>query len=198
MSNVTLALLLAWTIICLAMGALIHRQWFADEVVAIHEQSLPPASMPDGSELLVRDASAKLDTPAPVKPIRHTVVRTAEVVVKPQAIDLPERRVGAVLCPAERVECLPVDIRWDLLRRADDTFRVQASSPNGEILGGVDVPREPLFALRRRPNSLTAFGGEGVGGAIYLRDVGARVAVGGGALDLAGEAVPVAAVRLDW
>lgn len=193
--------LIALTIVFLLgglVGALFYREFLAAEVVAVHEGSAPPISMADDSEVLTRDPSAKLDTPAPIRPPQHTVVRTAEVTVKPPAVQLPERRVGDVICPAERIECPPVDVRFDLLRGPDGGYRVQVSAPDAEILGGVDVPREPVYALRKRPNSVTLLGGEDLRGAVYLREHG-RLAFGGGAVQVDDlKVLPVAALRLSW
>lgn len=151
MSNVALALLVAWTILCLVIGALAYRQLFAGEPVStVVETAAPPISMPDDSEVLARDPSAELDTRPPIRPPGHTVVRTVEVTVKPPPVDLPQRRVGDVICPAERVECPPMEVRWDLLLAPDRTYRVQASAPEGQVLGGIDKPGTPVLSVAYR------------------------------------------------
>jgi hypothetical protein len=46
------------------------------------------------------------------------------------------------------MNCSPVDVDLSLVRMPDDTRRVFASSPNGTIVGGLDVPVAPAPTFR--------------------------------------------------
>lgn len=111
------------------------------------------AKQKDGSVVaeVKPDASAK---PAHMIPKGGTVERVVKVTVKPKPLLVAEgskasvnQKVaelsgnsGQLECPL--VECPPVNIELSLVRMPDESRRVVASSPDGEILSAVDIPVE--------------------------------------------------------
>ena len=97
-----------------------------------------PVVQKDGSVVLTRDPEAKPDAPAPKLPGK--VERTVVVKVKPK----PEKKEPVKpdangLCPV--LECPALTVRLDLIQQ-DEGRRVVASSPDGDIVGGIDIPVE--------------------------------------------------------
>ena len=101
------------------------------------ENTAPVAaqSQPDGSLILERKPEAR-PTPAP-----HKIPKGA----------IEERRVGIKLKPpafesAAGCKCdpKPLDVSLSLVREGDGR-RVIASSPQGQILAGLDMPIEPVL-----------------------------------------------------
>lgn len=116
---------------------------------------------PDGSLVLERkpDANAK---PAHAMPKGGKAERAVRVDVQPARADCP-------ICT--------VDLT--LVRTPDDSRRVVASSPTGDVLGGLDVPIVPLKIAKDHP--WAAGGSHGTGtdswGLWLDRDI-ARIRVG--------------------
>lgn len=102
----------------------------------------------DGSLVLEKKpgvaAEAAAAAPAPAVPKGGKVERTTVIKVKPK----PAPKVGPVkpgpygLCPVPR-ECPALTVRLDLIKMKDDGRRVVASSPDGDIVAGIDVPVLP-------------------------------------------------------
>lgn len=182
-----LGALLLVVAVAMVVGALIDRAVFRDQVRAVPETLAYEAVLDDGSRILHRDPQAKPDSPAPERPAGHTPVRVVEVEVLPPPVEITcsDGKVVEKACP-------PVTVRLDLLRAPDGTLRAQASSPGGEVLGGLDVPLEPaLVPVQRR----WAVGYErdldGNQGVFLERDLG-RLRVGG---SVVGDAV---SARVGW
>ena len=75
----------------------------------------------DGSLILERKPGFKIVKP--VIPEGATLTRQAEIIIQPTAKDCPEVRVDLAL-----------------VRLSDQSFRIIANSPDGKIVGGIDVP----------------------------------------------------------
>lgn len=95
----------------------------------VQESAAPEQHQADGSVMLERrpdvDARPKQQIPRKAK-----VERVAQVVVQPDAI-------------AEAGQpCPPVTVDMTLIREPDGMRRVLASSPDGRVVGGLDVPVE--------------------------------------------------------
>jgi len=109
----------------------------------------PPAAavrQSDGSLILEHkpDPSAK---PAQEIPKGSVVERIVYVTVKPRASGVdPLPMIGdvqqVVVVPAVATPCPPVRVDLTLIRQLDQTRRVIVSSPDGEVIGGLDVPVE--------------------------------------------------------
>lgn len=96
----------------------------------------PPATesrQVDGSLILRRDASAPVSLPK--LPTGSRATRHASVTVRPKQ---PEAvPVGCPVCPDVRVDLTTVE-------QADGSKRIIAASPDGVVIGGMDVPIEPV------------------------------------------------------
>lgn len=103
--------------------------WWAGQPRTVQETAAPEQRQADGSLVLERkpDAHAKPRQKIPRKAI---VERVAQVTVQPAAI-------------AEAGKpCPPVSVDLSLIREHGGMRRVLASSPDGQVIGGLDVPVE--------------------------------------------------------
>lgn len=117
------------------------------------ENTSPAAaqSQADGSVVLERtpDASAPAAAAKPKADIPKgaTLERQVSVTVKPRAsIKIP----ATATTPATTAECPPVTVDMSLIRQGDGR-RVVASSPDGTVIGGLDVPIEAGVIPVSRP-----------------------------------------------
>ena len=148
----------AWVLAAgLIFGAGIAAGWkiFRPKPVATVEVAMPAARQADGSLILERAPDAKavpaqqIPKGAKVERIERIQVRASSV---PAAATAPTNGSGqpaAALTP---------------VRMPDDTQRVVASSPDGTIVGGVDIP---VSSAPREPKS-TAIGGYDLANKAYL------------------------------
>lgn len=91
----------------------------------------------DGSLVLERSAT-DVGAKAPSKlPTGSKMERKVEVKVRP---------IGGLKLPANATtsDCPPVTVDLALLRQDDDTRRVVASSPDGRVISGLDIPVDTL------------------------------------------------------
>ena len=152
----------AWVLaagLIFAAGVGLGWKIFRSKPVAAVEVALPAQRQTDGSLILERapDANAK---PAQQIPAGAKVERIERIVVRPTA---PSTSVAATAptngsgqLGAEPIPALPsTTVDLTLLRMKDDTQRVVASSPDGTIVGGVDIPVSSTPAEPKR----TAIGG---------------------------------------
>lgn len=123
------------------------RPWIAAMLVTLaalsgitwwHDQRTKPE--PPAPEQLQADGSIILERrPEPTaKPKQHIpksakVERVMQVTVQPDA-PIPE---AGKPCP-------PVTVDMTLIRDLDGSRRVLASSPDGQVAGGIDIPIEPI------------------------------------------------------
>ena len=107
---------------------------------SVSEGYAPQVNQSDGSVILDRNPDAKPDAPAPKLPGK--VERTVVVKVKPRlaAKPLPARPDKDGFCPVAK-ECPALTVRLDLIQQ-EEGRRVVASSPDGDIIGGLDIPIE--------------------------------------------------------
>jgi hypothetical protein len=156
---------------CFAAGIAAGYLLWGRQVVHVDEPVAVEQHMDDGSVVLHREQGGKIVTPAPERPAGHKPVRTIEVEVMPPPVEVaPGECQRTVTCP-------PVTVRLDLLRAEDGTYRAQASSHDGTILSGIDVPLEPALVVIPRPWAAgMTYDGER-GGAFLHRDIG-RLRVG--------------------
>ena len=132
---------------------------FRPKPVATVEVALPAQRQVDGSLILERapDANAK---PAQQIPAGAKVERIERIVVRPTAPSTSAAATaptnGSGQLAAGPIPALPsTTVDLTLLRMKDDTQRVVASSPDGTIVGGVDIPVSSAPAEPKR----TAIGG---------------------------------------
>lgn len=117
---------------------------------SISEGYAPQVKQSDGSVVLTRDPEAKPDAPAPKLPGK--VERTVVVKVKPKPEKKePTKPDSSGLCPV--LECPALTVRLDLIQQ-EEGRRVVASSPDGDIVGGIDIPVEKW--IKRNENKWAA------------------------------------------
>lgn len=117
---------------------------------SISEVSAPQVEQRDGSVILKRDPEAKPDAPAPKLPGK--VERTVVVKAKPKMEKKePAKPDSSGLCPV--LECPALTVRLDLIQQ-EEGRRVVASSPDGDIVGGIDIPIEKW--IKRNENKWAA------------------------------------------
>ena len=106
------------------------------------ETYAPQAQQQDGSLVLERKPMPDAK-PAQQVPKGARVERVVQVKVKPRT-DTPTAAPAIPGSGPANVlpELPPVTVDLSLVRLPDQTRRVIASSPNGEVIGGVDVPVE--------------------------------------------------------
>lgn len=103
--------------------------WWAGQPKPVQETAAPEVRQADGSVVLERrpDPHAK---PKQQIPRKAKVERIAQIVVQPDAV-------------AEAGKpCPPVTVDMTLIREPYGMRRVLASSPDGQVVGGIDVPVE--------------------------------------------------------
>ena len=116
----------------LVVGVLIGRWLFHVEMVPVIEKPAPAIVQQDGSQVLARAARDESAKPAHQLPKGATLERTVQVKAKPKAPPRPTTD--------GKLESAPVTVDLSLVKMPDETRRVVASSPDGEILGVIDVP----------------------------------------------------------
>lgn len=138
---------LIYTALVVFLTVMACWRWFGPEKVI--ETHKPEVRQTDGSVMLERDTDAKPEAPAPELPSKPK--RTVVVKVKPKPEPKPEPVKPGTdgFCPAPR-ECHALTVRLDLVDK-DKGQRVIASSPDGEIVGGIDIPSVPLEVHRKMP-----------------------------------------------
>lgn len=103
--------------------------WWLGQPKPVQEIAAPEQRQADGSLVLERrpDVDAK---PKQQIPRKARVERVAQIVVQPDAIAASDQ------------PCPPVTVDMTLIREPDGMRRVLASSPDGQVVGGIDVPVE--------------------------------------------------------
>lgn len=134
-TNLWIGPLVLTAVACVALG------WWLARPEKVVETPAPAVQQADGSTVLERAPDAKA-RPAAEIPRGAKLERTVSVTVKPRAESNAGPKAGqgpgGSLMPAP--DCPPVKVDLSLVRMPDRTRRVVASSPNGEIVGGLDVP----------------------------------------------------------
>jgi len=103
--------------------------WWAGQPKSVQETAAPEVRQADGSVVLERRPNPAA-RPKQKIPRRAKVERVAQVTVQPDAIAEPGK------------PCPPVTVDMTLIREPDGARRVLASSPDGQVVGGLDIPVE--------------------------------------------------------
>lgn len=106
--------------------------WWIMRPAPVIETAAPAQRQVDGSLILERQLTTPTAQPKQQTPRRAKVERIASVTVQP---DAPP--------PASGKPCPPVTVDLSLIRERDGGRRILASSPDGEVIGGLDIPVEP-------------------------------------------------------
>ena len=145
--------------------------WYLYRPIVTQETYKPAVVQRDGSVVLERKPNVVPDVPKPVLPKgKHERTVIVTVKPKPQPKQEPVKPIDG-FCPVSK-DCPALTVRLDLVNQ-DDGRRVIASSPDGEIVGGLDIPIEKWV---KRNENVWAIGatydnGKRVGGFID-RDLG--------------------------
>lgn len=105
--------------------------WWIMRPVPVIETAAPEKRQADGSLILERQPTTPTAQPKQQTPRRAKVERIASVTVQP---DAPS--------PAAGKPCPPVTVDLSLIRERDGGRRILASSPDGQVVGGLDIPVE--------------------------------------------------------
>lgn len=133
----------------------------------------------DGSKILEVKPTAKPSKPPHAVPKGAKEERRVTVVVQPARGPIfhdPGISTGGDNLPAvDSCECPPVTVNLSVIRLKDNLRRVQASSPDGTIISGVDVPIDspkPVKAFPWAVGATYSFDGANRFGAFVDRDLG--------------------------
>lgn len=128
--------MLRWVVVGILIGVcLIGAGYFAAEYLRKPgiETAAPEVKQADGSDVLPRAPDAK------AKP-KHQIPKGAKVERIEEITVLPPTPPEIARCTS--VRCPPVKVDMSIVREADGGRRVIASSPDGQIIAGVDIPVE--------------------------------------------------------
>ncbi len=134
------------------------RGWY-DKPITRAEPPAPAQRLDGGSLVLERGEPGRVeDMPRPPELPKNVerVERVVRVTVRPQLEGDGREVERGVMSPAAPASCPDVRVDLALLEMTDGTRRVVASSPDGIILGGVDVPLVPVKVVA--PPLLNALG----------------------------------------
>lgn len=128
----------------------------------------PAAAIPKGSKL-IRKVTVTVQAKNPIQTVSGTV--TVETVQETKSMKAMSPAPVAV---AEN-PCPPVTVDLSVVENEDETTSVIASSPDGTILGGVDVPVKNAAPIAEQPKWAAGIVGDPVrqlGGVFLDRDLG--------------------------
>lgn len=139
----------AWTGAGGLLAGLVGGWCLWSPVSAPVEPPAPSVRLADGALVLKRKPNANPPKPPHALPKGAKEERRVSVVVQPPkgvVFKDPGIPAGndhiADVGKIDSCECPPVTVDLSLVRMPDKTRRVVASSPNGQILSGIDVPIE--------------------------------------------------------
>lgn len=153
--------------IAVAIFAAAAFGWWLGQPKPVQETAAPAQHQADGSLILPRQPDAAA-TPAQQVPRGAKVERVGRVTVQPRQ---PDTAPGE---PHTLAPLPPVSVDWSLVREPDGGRRMLASSPDGAIIGGVDVPIEsaaPPAAPKRWAAGLSWSPSSSTAGVWIERDV---------------------------
>lgn len=128
---------IAALLIALGLGA--AGGWHFTRAVPVIETAKPAETQADGSVVVGRTGTQPTAKPKQQVPKGAKVERVTAVTVQPTAT-------------AEAGKpCPPVTVDMTLIREKDGGRRVIASSPDGQVVAGMDVPVETLPVPEARP-----------------------------------------------
>ena len=171
---------LYWTIVLALsiIGAAVAVVLLWPRPQPVIEVAKPAVVQTDGSTILERTDTQPGFKPAQVVPKGATVERVVQVKVKPKVVISGGIKAAPSLSPDAKPANNPITVDLSLVRLKDDTKRVIASSPDGEIVGGMDIPIETLaYKPRVWAAGISVDPVHQVGGVWVERDI-SRIRVG--------------------
>ena len=137
---------LYWTVVAalsvVTAASIVMLLWTLPKPIV--EVAKPAVVQPDGSTVIERTDTQPSVKPPHVVPKGSTVERVVQVKVKPKVVIADGIKDAPSLSPDAKPANNPITVDLSLVRLKDDTKRVIASSPDGEIVGGMDIPIETL------------------------------------------------------
>lgn len=171
---------LYWTIVLALsiIGAAVAVALLWPRPQPVIEVAKPAVVQTDGSTILERTDTQPSVKPPHVVPKGATVERVVQVKVKPKVVIADGIKDAPSLSPDAKPANNPITVDLSLVRLTDDTKRVIASSPDGEIVGGMDIPIETLaYKPRVWAAGISVDPVHQVGGVWVERDI-SRIRVG--------------------
>lgn len=135
-------------LLLVALGVVMYwATWRYWQPAEVPEQPAAAIRQADGSLVLEKrqEATAK---PAQKVPRGTIPVRVVQVKVAPKRPSVTPAQEATAEATAD---CPPVTVDLTLVRAQDGAQRVLASSPDGEVIGGLDVPLVALQLPSARP-----------------------------------------------
>ena len=137
------------------LGAVLIGMWLGAQLskpkTVAHETAAPAVRQADSSLVLPR-APDSAAAPQHLIPKGDKLEREIRVTVQPKPALIATKPVkdsaGNLYCPCTAG---PVHLDLSLVRLPDLTHRVIASSPDGAVTGGIDVPVDTIVAAHREP-----------------------------------------------
>lgn len=165
------AVLLLVALICVTLLALV----WPEPPRPIAEPARPAVLQPDKSVIVERTDTQPRAKPPHVVPKKTRIERVVSVTVQPE-VKVATGIVGTL--SAQDEPCPPVTVDLSLVREADNTRRVIASSPDGRVTGGLDIPVEtPVYKPRVWAAGISVDPVHQVGGVWIERDI-SRIRLG--------------------
>lgn len=121
-----------WIVTIIVAAAALAGGWWMGRPAPVVETVAPAVTQVDGSEILARKPKADAK-PAHKVPRGAAVERIEQVTVQGPGLKMP----GGEVKP-----CPPVTVDMTIVREVDGAKRVIASSPDGQIISGIDIPVE--------------------------------------------------------
>lgn len=133
-------------------------------------QAKPATAIPKGSKL-VRKVSVTIQAKNPIQTISGSVtVETVQEEAKSAMKAMSPAPVAAAESP-----CPPVTVDLSVVENQDETTSVIVASPDGTILGGVDIPVKNAASVAEQPKWAVGLVGDPIrrlGGVFVDRDLG--------------------------
>lgn len=141
------------------------------------ETAKPAVVQPDGSTIIERTDTQPNAKPVQQIPKGAKLERKMSVTVSPKIVMASGIRGNGTMEMSKEMSP-PVTVDLSFIREKDNTRRVIASSPDGEIVGGLDIPVETLmYKPRVWAAGISVDPVYQVGGVWVERDIG-RIRVG--------------------
>lgn len=177
---------------CVLVGILIGW-WIRRPAPPVVEAAAPAVPLPSGGEVLKRAPGEPVPaaTKTAAREAGGKLERVVQVVVQPRPVMPGETRQAPsfegekINTPPQACSCAPVRVDLGLVRMPDRTRRVVATSPDGDVVGGLDIPVEPERLPRAMPrwSALGMYGPDGYGAGVARRFGPLDVAVVGMKID---------------
>jgi hypothetical protein len=113
------------------------------------EPPAPAVRQSDGSLILQRKSDPTAKAPAQI-PHGSKLLRVVRVEVQPKPTLVGDGN-SATVDGTNRLICPPAEVDLSLLRNPDKTERFVASSPDGRVISGIDIPVAPIPPIPKIP-----------------------------------------------